>query len=345
MKQVENVSLMKVLNGIGLAIAISLIPGALLGELATLIAKHNDIGIQMLNSVNFCTRMLPLVIGLCIAHQHGLDTIQSAAVGFSAAIGSGVIVSVEKGVHSLAGTGDVINAALVAALATWIIIKFCRPLKSLSVVIVPTLVPLITGAIGLLTLPHISLIARSIGNTINYFTTLQPVLMGALIAMSFTIIIVSPISTVAIAYSIGIVGIASASANIGVSVAGVVLALLGYKTNTIGTIIATLMGTPKIQMANFIKKPIMLLPCLIISGLLGMYTGIAEFHMPTTAAGFGVIGFIGPIALMNHLGWNVSSAIITLMYFVVVPLGVGFVLQKVFKKHNLIEDNDYKLEY
>ncbi len=345
MKQVENVSLMKVLNGIGLAIAISLIPGALLGELATFIAKYNDIGFQILNVVNFCTRMLPFIIGICIAQQHELDTIQSSSVGFSAAIGSGVIRSIEGGVYHLAGTGDVINAALSAAIATWIIIKFCRPLRSLSMVIVPTFVPIVAGGLGLITLPYVSLVARSVGDGINYFTTLQPVLMGALIAMSFTIIIVSPLSTVAIAYAIGMGGIASASANIGVAVAGLVLAMLGRKVNTVGTIIAHLMGTPKIQMPNFVKKPIMLLPCLIISCLLGMYTGMVGFEMPTTAAGFGIIGFIGPIALLNNIGWTVPSIIITTIYFIVVPIGLGFALQKIFKKHNIIEDDDYTLEY
>lgn len=338
------ISLIKVLNGMSLAIAITLIPGALLGELCIFIGKYHPIGVDILNIVNFCSKMLPLVIGLCVAHQHKLDMIQSVSVGFASTIGSGVITSIEKGVYSFTGTGDVITAGLASALATWIILKFCRPLKSMSVILVPTFIPIIVGSLGLLALPYISLISYSIGATINYFTTLQPILMGALIAMAFTIIIVSPISTVGIAYSIGISGIAAAAANTGVSVAAVVLTILCYKTNPLGTVFAHILGTPKMQMVNFIKKPIMLLPCVLISGVLGMLTGGLGLQMTTQAAGFGITGGIGPIALMNHLGWTIASGILTLVYFLVIPISLGFYLQRVGKKLSLIKDEDYTLD-
>ncbi len=339
----QKISVLKVLNGTSLAIAIALLPGAVFGELLAFIGT--PFALELLNIANFATRMLPLVIGLCIAHQHKLDTIQSLGVAFASTVGSGVIVSVERGVYSFAGTGDVINAALTAALAVWLVLQFCTHLKSMSVILTPALVSMVAGTIGLLTLPYVSLIATSIGATINYFTTLQPLLMGALIAMAFTVIIVSPISTVGIAYSIGISGIAAAAANTGVAVAGVVLAVLSYKTNPFGTVLAHIIGTPKMQMVNFVKKPIMLFPCVAISGLLGTVAGALNFQMSTQAAGFGVIGGIGPIAFLNHLGWNALSVTTMFVYFFVVPFFLGLALQKLGKKSSLIADEDYTLEY
>lgn len=343
--QDQNLSVIKILNGMSIAIAIALLPGAVLGEFFNYLSRFHESVTIGLDIIHFAARMLPFIIGICVALQHKLDTIQSVSVGFSSVIASGVIKSVEKGVYSLAGTGDVINAGLAAVLATWIIIKFCRSLKSISIIVVPTVVPLIVGIIGLLVLPYVSLISQSIGATINYFTTLQPILMGMLIAMTFTIIIVSPISTVGIAYSIGLTGIAAAAANIGVGVAGVVLAILSYKTNSLGTVVAHLIGTPKMQMANFMKKPVMLLPCLLISGLLGMVTGYYEFQMTAQEAGFGIIGAIGPIALMDHLGWTFTSLIIMGLYFIIIPCILGFTLQKLFLKISIIHSDDYTLEY
>ncbi|MGL5955467.1 MAG: PTS sugar transporter subunit IIC [Brevinema sp.] len=341
----DKISLIKTLNGMSLAIAIALIPGALLGELVQFITRYYPVGVEILKIINLCTTMLPLVIGICVASQHHLDTIQSISVGFAATIGSGVISSIAGGVYSFTGTGDVINAGLTSVLAVWLIIKFCRPLKSMAIIIVPTFIPVITGLIGIMTLPYVSLISQNIGNTINYFTTLQPILMGILIAMVFTIIIVSPISTVGIAYSIGISGVAAAAANTGVAVAAIVLAMLSYKTNPIGTVLAHVFGTPKIQMANFIKKPVMLLPCLLVSAVLGGITGILNFQMTTQAAGFGIVGGIGPVALMNHLGWTGLSGIITLTYFLGIPLALGKILQQTSKKLSIISDEDYTLEY
>ncbi len=341
----QKLSLTKILNGTSIAIAITLVPGALMGELLLFIGKYHPAALEVLNMVNMCARFLPLAIGLCIAQLHKLDAIQSLAVGFAATIGSGVIVSVERGVYAFAGTGDVITATATAALAVFLILTFCTRLQSLSVIVTPTFVPIIAGSVGLLILPPISMITTSIGSTINYFTTLQPVLMGALIAMAFTIIIVSPISTVAIAYSIGISGIAASAANTGVAVASVVLALLSSRSNPIGTVIAHIVGTPKMQMANFIKKPTMILPCVLVSGVLGMITGIFGFEMTTQAAGFGIVGGIGPVALMNHLGWSISSTLIMISYFVLIPLGMGIALRHAGNKTAIISDEDYKLNY
>ena len=50
---------------------------------------------------------------------------------------------------------------------------------------------------------------------LNSFTELQPVLMSMLISMVFSFIIISPLSTVAIAMAIGLSGIAAGSASIG----------------------------------------------------------------------------------------------------------------------------------
>ena len=58
------------------------------------------------------------------------------------------------------------------------------------------------------------MITTGIGNMVNSFTELQPVLMCMLISMVFSFIIISPLSTVAIAIAIGITGLAAGSASI-----------------------------------------------------------------------------------------------------------------------------------
>ena len=58
---------------------------------------------------------------------------------------------------------------------------------------------------------------------LNSFTELQPVLMSMLISMVFSFIIISPLSTVAIAMAIGLSGIAAGSASIGIAAEAVLL--------------------------------------------------------------------------------------------------------------------------
>ncbi len=344
-KTTTNLSFLKVLNGMSIAIVVALIPSAMLGELSLFLGKEYPIFLNVYEISTFCTRMMPFLIGICVANQHNLDSIQSASVAFATTVGSGVITQFDAGVFSLAGTGDVINAGLVATLSTWVIIRFLSSLKSFAIIIIPTVIPIFIGGLGLLSLPYVSLITVSIGNVINQFTTLHPLLMGLFISMSFSVIVVSPISTVGIAYSIGISGISAAAANSGVAGTAITLAVFSYKANSLGVSLAHFIGTPKMQMANFVKKPIMLLPALIVTAIMGLITGFFQFTMSTQAAGFGISGAIGPLGLIEHLGWTKTAVVIAIAYYVILPTSLAFALLAFFKKSSLIKSSDYALEF
>lgn len=64
-------------------------------------------------------------------------------------------------------------------------------------------------------------------------------------------IILSPISTVGVATAIMLSGIGSGAANLGIVATGVGLAIASYKSNSLGTALAHVLGSPKIQMRNF----------------------------------------------------------------------------------------------
>ena len=60
-------------------------------------------------------------------------------------------------------------------------------LGSFEMIILPVLVPVVSGAIGLMTLPYVQIITKSIGRLINGFTELNPLLMSILICDIFFI--------------------------------------------------------------------------------------------------------------------------------------------------------------
>ena len=82
----------------------------------------------------------------------------------------------------------------------------------MALIVYPTIVGGLS-TIGVLILPYVHTINIAIGNMINSFTELQPVLMCMLISMVFSFIIISPLSTVAIAIAIGITGLAQVHFN------------------------------------------------------------------------------------------------------------------------------------
>ena len=99
-------------------------------------------------------------------------------------LGSGVVHFSNKGIE-LKGIGDIINVIVVVALACFIYMFLEGKLGSFEMIILPVLVPVISGVIGLLTLPYVQVITQSIGRVVNGFTELNPLLMSILICVTF----------------------------------------------------------------------------------------------------------------------------------------------------------------
>lgn len=233
-----------VLNGMSTGVIITLVPPALIGE----IAKAFNLTILQ-NIATMTQNYLSIIIGLCVAMRFKLTPIQTGTVAITTAIGSGA-VDINNGVATFIGIGDVINASLTAALAVFITILIGDKLKSFTILILPTLIITLVGFIGLSTLPFVSSITTYIGDMVNSFTELQPILMSILIAMSFAFLITSPVSSVAVATTISLTGISAGAANLGATAACFGLGILGLRANGFATAFATTFGSPKLQMAN-----------------------------------------------------------------------------------------------
>ncbi|WP_246582627.1 PTS transporter subunit IIC [Clostridium mobile] len=338
----------KVLAGLSIGIVVALVPGALLGELAKALSPVFPGAKLIIDMTNLAARMLPMVIGVTVAMQFGFTPIQTASIGIATVVGSGVSMAGEKGVFAFTGTGDVINAGITAAIAVVIVLLLGSKLKAYTILLVPTIVITVAGALGLFTLPYIKLITEWIGRIIQNFTLLQPILMGILTAIAFALLIVSPISTVGVATAISLSGIASGAANLGIVAAGFGLSISGWKSNSVGTSVAHFLGSPKMQMANFIKKPKMIIPIVCNAAVLGALAGM--FNIPGTpmSAGFGISGLIGPINALNLMsgGWSVTNIMMVTLIFVIIPILLGFVFNYVFTKVvKLVKPEDYKLKF
>ncbi|GAA0084089.1 PTS sugar transporter subunit IIC [Clostridium sp. CTA-7] len=337
----------KLLTGLSIGIVVALIPNALLGELLKAIIPHFAPAQTIFDVTVLAMRLTPMVIGVCIAMQFKLTPIQTASIGMATVIGSGVAKVAEKGTFVFAGTGDVINAAITAAIAVGLVLLLGNKLKAYTILLVPAIVVIVAGTMGIVTLPYVKGITLAVGDVINKFTTLQPIVMGILISVSFAFLIVSPFSTVAVATAIALAGVGSGAANLGVVAAGFGLAIGGWKVNSFGTSIAHFLGSPKMQMANLIKKPIMMVPVLCNAAVLGALAGMFNIQGTPMSAGFGISGLIGPINALNLMGgYTTSNIIIVTLIFVVVPIALGILFNYVFTKVvKIVSEEDYKLTF
>lgn len=328
-----------ILAGTATGIIVGLIPNAVVSAILKLFGQNQvTVGIGQALLIFQCAT--PLLIGALIAIQFKMAPLDVAIVAAAAYVGSGVTKFVPQivnpatkapGVFISAGTGDLINTMITAGLATSLILLVGNRFGSVKIVAAPILIGGGAGWIGLLILPYVSKITTWLGTVINSFTNLQPIFMCILIACMFAILIISPISTVAIGMAIQLNGLSAGAAAMGVAATTIVLVVHSWWTNKSGITLAVALGAMKMMMPNLFRHPIILLPTLITAIVSAI--PVALFHVSGTpaSAGFGLVGLVGPLASIDA-GKASISFILALVVWIVIPAVVAIICRFVFEK-------------
>lgn len=328
----------KVLAGTATGIVVGLIPNAILGAIFKGLIDVSPIFSVLYNAVSIMQFIVPVLIGILVGLQFNLNPMQSVIVGAAVFLGSGAYKVTGK-VVQMVGIGDLINIMLVACIAVYVIRLIGNKLGSLTILLLP-IVGAGVGVIGILMLPYVRQITITIGSLINNFAVLQPLLMCILISISFSILIISPISTVAIGIAIGITGLGAGAAAIGVAACTAVLVIGSRRVNESGVTLSVLLGAMKMMMPNLVTYPIIAVP-IIANGILSGI-GAYMFNIVGTpnSAGFGLVGLVGPLASINSPTGSIVGA---LMAFVVIPFVGAFVIDWFCRKViHLYDENIFK---
>ena len=252
-------------------------------------------------------------------------------------IASGAL-EMKNGHIMLNGSGDVINIALTIFIA----VKYLTPkLGSYTVLFLPLLVAVFAGGLGQFALPYTKMITGMIGSVVSVLTDFRPLVMGMFMGAIFAALIVSPISSVGIAMAIGIEGIASGSANLGITAGAFTLAIMSSKVNGFGTTIAHFLGTPNIQMANILRNPKLFVPVAVFAGIAGLVGAIFNITGTANSAGFGSAGLIGPLAAYQHMASGPITIVFLVAIFAGMTLLLGYLMRYIFiQKLAFVKEED-----
>ncbi|WP_278955535.1 PTS sugar transporter subunit IIC [Lactobacillus apis] len=341
-----------ILAGTATGIIVGLIPNAVVSAILKLFGQ-NGITASIGQALLIFQCATPLLIGALIAIQFKMVPLDVAIVAAAAYVGSGVTKFVPQivnpatkaqGVFVSAGTGDLINTMITAGLTVFLLLLVGERFGSVKIVAAPIIIGVGAGWIGLLILPYVSKITTWLGNVINSFTDLQPILMCVLISCMFSILIVSPISTVAIGMAIQLNGLSAGAAAMGVAATTIVLVVHSWRTNKSGVTIAIALGAMKMMMPNLFRHPIILLPSLITAIVSAI--PVALFHVSGTpaSAGFGLVGIVGPLASMDAGKYSLNF-IMALLVWIVIPAIVAVICRFLFEKVLHIYDEKVVFAY
>lgn len=218
---------------------------------------------------------------------------------------------------TLCGVGMAANAhggagGPLAVLVVTLVATECGKLVSRETKIDILVTPLVTLAVGvglaLWWAPAIGAASASFGEVIMWATDMQPLLMGALVAVLVGIALTLPISSAAICAALGLTGLAGGAALAGCCAQMVGFAVMSLRENRTAGLVAQGIGTSMLQFHNILRKPVIWLPTILTSAITGpLATCLFELRMdgPPIAAGMGTCGLVGPIGVLT--GWSTTG--------------------------------------
>ncbi|MDU9418128.1 PTS sugar transporter subunit IIC [Staphylococcus lloydii] len=336
---------MNILNAVGAGVVIALLPNALLGELLKFFKEGNDLLQTTYEIVVVIQSFMAFIIGVLTAHQFKFSGAGATMVGVSAMIGSGAIKLSGNGV-TLNGIGDIINIIIVVMIASFLFLILQNKLGSLEMIILPVLIPVVSGIIGLYTLPYVSKVTKGIGHIINSFTEFNPMLMSVLICVAYALLMVTPISLVAIATAIGLSGLGSGAANMGIVASCVTFLFGSIRVNSAGVNLVLIIGAAKMMIPVYLKNLIIAVPLAINGIICGLIAYFINIQGTPMSAGFGYTGLVGPINAFNRMSGDPTTNIILLVFgYFIIPFVAGFFVHELCKKFiNRYSDELYKFE-
>ena len=231
--------------------------------------------------------------------------------------------------------------------------------KETKVDILVTPIVTILAGIGIASLiaAPIGTAAKAVGQAIMWATELRPFLMGVLVSVMMGIALTLPISSAAICASFGLVGLAGGAAVAGCCAQMVGFAVMSFKENRWGGLVAQGIGTSMLQMPNIVKNPKVWIPPILASAITGpLATCLFKLEMNGAAvnSGMGTCGLCGQIGVWT--GWvndvaNGTKAAITgfdwlglILICFVLPAIFSWVFCQILRKKGWIKENDLKLD-
>lgn len=316
----------KTLNGMALGLFATLIIGVIIAQIATLLDSE---GLATLAGI--LRGFMGIGIGIGVAWSLKLQGLSLIAGGVAGGIATALY-------------NDPVVAYVTTVLAIEGLRLVLRKKTPVDIILIPLLSSLIAFGVATLIGAPIAGFMQAVGRFIEEATTLQPFFMGLIIAVIMGMALTAPISSAAIAISIGLSGLAGGAALVGGATQMIGFAVMSRKDNSFGAVLSIAFGTSMLQFKNILRKPIIWLPPIIVSAILGPFSTLV-FRAQTSpiGAGMGTSGLVGQIATLDVMGYGASTYLtIGLLHFVL-PIVLVLTLDIVFRLKGWIAEGDFDL--
>ena len=341
------------LSGMALGLFATLIVGTILEQIGKGIsALSPEIGTLVIAVAGVAKAITGAGIGIGIAckfKQPPLVAVSASVAGMVGAFSSKIIAGkvLAGGALTLAGAGDPLGA-FIAAMVGIEVGRLVSGKTGIDILLTPMVTILSGSAVGLLVGPPITSFTNMLGELINWATYQQPFLMGIVVSVVMGIVLTLPISSAALGVILGLSGISAGAAAVGCSCQMVGFAVQSFRENKWSGLISQGVGTSMIQMPNIVRKPVIWLPPIIASAILGpVSTCLFKMVNNKIGSGMGTSGLVGQIMgykAMTEAGFEPMAAILEIVAMhVIFPAILTLIISELMRKWGIIKEGDMKL--
>lgn len=326
------------------SMAMGLFASLLISTIFSTLATWTNFGLFK-EAASFSQSVTGAALGVSIAYAlkaPPLVLFSAAAVGFA---GNGI-----GGTFILDGAEKALTAGPAGAFIATVIAVELGKLVSKSTKVDILVTPIVTILSGLLiaklVCPWIAYLMYALGTFVNTATEMRPFIMGIIVSVIVGVVLTLPISSAALCAMIGISGLAGGAATAGCCAQMIGFAVISFRENGWGGLIAQGLGTSMLQMGNICRKPAIWIAPTLAAAITGpVATLIFKLECVGVSAGMGTCGVVGPLGIISAMDTgNVMMWIGIAVVCFVLPAILSLAINAVLRKIGLVKDGDMKLD-
>lgn len=325
----------KISGGIAAAILVTLGVGLLFDTLAKFTGFYPFMVVGKAAQM-----MLAPALGAGVAYSLKSNALTMFSAMACASVGSNAILITDNGF--MIQTGQPVSGVLAAVLAVYIGKKVTGKTQ-FDIMAIPTASILVAGVAGVglaaVVTPTLEWVSGQITNSVQG----SPLIASMVISLVWSIFLMSPASSAALAIALQLDPVSSAAALIGCTVQFVGFTVMSYKENDYGGRFAVALVTPKVQFPNLVKNPKLIIPPFVAAVISApIATMLLDFQVPYQLGGLGLSSLIAPLNILAEQG--IRGLMVFIVSGILIPAMITIVLHRMIKVAGWVKQNDMRLE-
>lgn len=329
---------MTTMNGMVYGLFATLIIGVILQQFGRLIG----IPLIEITLANALKGLMGVGIGMGIALSLKLDGLKLVVASLMGGIATSFKVTF--GVGIIPGlNNDPVTTYLVVIFGILLLKLILVKKTPIDILLIPLLGSLIALGLTLILSAPVGKMVFWISEGIRSTMVIAPIPMSIIISVVMGMLLTSPLSSAAIAISIQLGGIAGGAAVVGTTAQMIGFAIQSRKDNSIGLILSIAFGTSMLQFKNILLKPIIWLPTIIASAILGpLFYVFFKVETSPAGAGMGSSGLVGQLQTLEVMNYSQRS-IFAVVFMILASAVLVWAIDLMFRKLNWIKDGDFSI--